>query len=315
MNLGGQTALTERLCLLCQTVGEDGASRPALWRPVEDLSACGPRDRVFVYDPQRETRTFGDGNHRAVPAPGFGSILVAELVLSHCGGGNIPAGAGLAFRDGTPAGNDAASGGRDRELPAEGRGRLLARLGQTAKCLSAEDYAQRARETPGLRVAGAKALPGYDPNWGQGRRSAAVTVAVLPAGEGRRPTADSRFLRTVERQLERFRPICIHTAVVPVRYAPFTLAVQLLAGAGAAEEEIRRAAEEAFAPREEAIGAPIRRDACIALLQRRPGVLQVRRLELRGLDQNSYETAAGDLQIPPDASGSLERMEIQLLRP
>lgn len=315
LNLNGQTALRAHLRLLCQTVGEDGAVRPAVWQPVEDLSACGPRDRVFAYDPRRETLTFGDGNHGAIPAPGFGSILVAELILSRCGGGNIPAGAGLTFLDGTPAWNAAASGGRDRERPAEGRGRLLAQLGHTAKCLSAEDYAQRARETPGLRVAGAKALPGFDPGWGQGRRSAAVTVAVLPAGEGRRPAADSRFLRAVERQLERCRPVCIHTAVVPVRYAPFAMSVQLLTGAGADEAEIRRAVEEAFAPREAAIGAPVRREDCAALLQRCPGVLQVRRLELRGMDQNSYETAGGDLQIPPDAMGSLEQMELQLLRP
>ena len=315
LNLGGQTALTEHLHLLCQTVGEDGDARPTPWHPVEDLSACGPRDRVFVYDPQRETLTFGDGNHGAVPAPGFGSILVTELILSSCSGGNIPAGASLTFWDGTPAHNDAASGGRERETPAEGRGRLLAQLGGTAKCLSAEDYAQCARQTPGLRVAGAKALPGFDPHWGQGRRSAAVTVAVLPAGEGRRPVADRRFLQAVERQLERCRPICIRTAVVSVRYAPFTLSVQLLAGAGAEESAIRQAVEAAFAPRQEAIGNPVRRDDCIILLQRCPGVLQVRRLELHGMDQNSYETAAGDLQIPQDAIGSLERMEIQRLRP
>lgn len=183
------------------------------------------------------------------------------------------------------------------------------------KCLSAEDYAQCARQTPGLRVAGAKALPGFDSRRKQGRRSAMVTVAVLPAGEGRRPVADGRFLQAVERQLERCRPICIRTAVVSVRYAPFTLSVQLLAGADAERRAIRRAVEAVFAPRQEAIGAPVLRDDCIALLQRCPGVLQVRRLELRGLDQNSYETAAGDLQIPPDAIASLDRMEIQLLRP
>ncbi len=315
LNLGGQTVLTQRLSLLCQTVGEDGTARPAVWRAVDDLSVCGPRDRVFCYDPQRETLTFGDGNHGAVPASGFGSILVMELILSQCGGGNIPGGAGLTFRDGTPAYNTAACGGRNRESTAEGRGRLLAQLGRTEKCLSAEDYAQCAKKTPGLRVAGAKALAGFDSRWRQSRRSASVTVTVLPAGEGRRPTADRRFLQAVERHLERCRTICIRTEVVPVRYAPFTLSVQLLSGADAEEEAIRRAVEEAFAPREEAIGAPVCRDECIALLQRCPGVLQVRRLELRGLDQNSYETAAGDLQVPPDVIGSLERMEIQLLRP
>ena len=315
LDLGGRRALSGRLRLMCQTAEEDGVSRPVPWHLVEDLSVCGPRDRAFTYDPAREVLTFGDGCHGAVPAQGFGSILVSELVLSHCGGGNIPAGAALQFADGSPAFNDDARGGRDEETLAEGRGRLLAQLGRTKKCLSAGDYERCAKETPGLRVAGAKALVGFDPRWGQGRRSAVVTVAVLPAAESKRPVADERFLAAVERQLERCRTICIRTAVVPVRYAPFTLSVQLLAGANARQEEVQMALEALFAPHEEGIGAAARQEDIMAALQKCPGVLQVRRMELRGLDQNSYQTASGDLQVPADAIASLERVEIQLLRP
>ena len=75
------------------------------------------------------------------------------------------------------------------------------------------------------------------------------------------------------------------------------------------------ALEALFAPHEEGIGAAARQEDIMAALQKCPGVLQVRRMELRGLDQNSYQTASGDLQVPADAIASLERVEIQLLRP
>lgn len=188
LDLQGQPLLEQELALMCGTLERDGAVRPALWRCVDDLSVCSPRDRVFTYDPRREAVTFGDGLRGAVPAAGRGAVLVANLVLSQCGGGNIPAHAQLAFvQGGVPVDNTPASGGRDKESVEQLRSRLLRELNTTKKCLSAQDFEDRARETPGLRVAAAKALPGYP-----GR--AVVTVVVLPDGESSRPQPDERFL-------------------------------------------------------------------------------------------------------------------------
>ncbi|MBR1659615.1 MAG: baseplate J/gp47 family protein [Oscillospiraceae bacterium] len=315
LNLGETRALPDRLSLMCQTVQRDGTVRPAPWRCVEDLSLCSPRDRVFVYDAGRETITFGDGEHGAVPAPGTGAVMVTNLVLSLCGGGNIPEHSKLVFQDdGTTAANGAATGGRDPETLREARARMLRTLGRTVKCLSAGDYAQRAKETPGLRVAGAKALPGFDPDVPHVRAAACVTVVVLPAGEGPKPRADRRFLAAVERQLNRRRTICIRTRAVPARYVPFSVSLRLLTEHGAEESVIRASLERHFAAREERIGEPARKEDTEALLQALPGVLQVRGLEFRGLDQASYRTETGDLRISPDEILSLERMDVALTR-
>ena len=316
LRLGGQTALAEKLTLMCMTLQRDGSVRPALWRCVGDLSVCGPRDRVFTYDAARETVTFGDGLHGAVVCPGAGAVMVTGLVLSRCGGGNIPADSPLAFQaDGAPVRHEAAWGGREAETLAQGRARLLEELSHSRKCLSAADYEQCARQTPGLRLAGARALPGYDPEAPNQRRSAQVCVVVLPAGEGRRPRADRRFLDAVDRQLERRRSICVHTQAVAAQYIPFTVTGRLVAAPSAGPEQIRAAVEAFFAPRQERIGAPGRRGELEAALQKLPGVYQVERLELRGLDQRSYRSAAGDLQIPPDGVLALEGIELELRRP
>jgi len=309
LNTNGRSVLPGRLELLCRTLCPDGEVRPALWRETEDLAACGPRDPVFAFDAERGVIVFGDGQHGALPAPG--PVLAAELVLSLCGGGNIPADAGLTFPDGETVANQAASGGRDPERLPEARGRLLAALSQTKKCLSAGDYAARAKETPGLRVAGAKALPGYDARTPNLRRRAMVTVAVFPAGEGAYPAADGRFLEAVGRQLERCRTVCVQTRAVPVRYVPVSLTARLRLRPGSDPEEIRRALRAWFRPREERIGEPLRQNELCALLQKCPGVSQVLSLTLRGLDQNCYRSAAGDLELPPDALAKLEALELE----
>lgn len=311
LDLGEQKILTQHLQTMCMTLCEDGQVRPAPWRYVEDLSSAGPGDRVFTYDPDRRCLVFGDGAQGAAVCGGRGSVMVSELVVSLCEAGNLPADAGLCFAgERTPVRNTDAYGGRERESLEQARGRLIQSLSKTARCVSAADYEDCAKATPGFRVAAAKALPGYDPAAPHQKRSAMVTLAVLPAGESDYPVADERFLAAVERQLDRHRTICIRTAVVPVRYAPVALQVELSGPADLSAEAIETALRGYFAPSEDAIGAAVERERVMAFLQKQPGVLRVERLDLRGLDQNSYRTAAGDLQLPPDALAQLKECRV-----
>ncbi len=301
LNLGGKSVLTEHLTLICQTLCRDGTVRPAPWRCVDDLTLYGPRDCVFVFDRERETVTVGDGAHGALIAPGQGAVLVAEERISLCGEGNIPAGASLSFsEDGEKVGNSAAFGGCAAESLAEGRGRLLRRLEDTGKCVSARDYERQALRTPGLRVAGARALPGYNVRQKHQRAQAWVSVAVLPAGDGEMPVPDERFLAAVSRQLERSRPVCIRTEAIPVRYADFTAVVSLRCEQSFPREAAEAAIREFFAPCSRRIGAGVGRDELAAVLQKLSGVLQVERVEFRGMDQNSYQTASGELTVMQD---------------
>ena len=111
--------------------------------------------------------------------------------------------------------------------------------------------------------------------------------------------------------MERYRPICVAVKVAPPRYVPMKVTAQLLVTAGAEEETVRQALERWLAPRAGEIGELVRRDDCAALLQKLPGVLQVRRLELRGTDQSSRLTQGGDLSIPPDGLPALEDVLIE----
>ena len=315
LNLGGKGVLTEHLVLMCQTLCEDGVIRPALWHCVEDLSIYGPRDRVFVYDRERELVSVGDGAHGALIAPGSGAVMVVQELVSLCGEGNVPANAGLHFtEDGEEVSNTAAHGGCAPESIAQGRGRLLHRLQDTRKCVSVRDYENRALCTPGLRVAGARALPDYDVRQRHQKVPACVSVAVLPAGDDETPVPDRRFLAAVSRQLNRSRSVCIRTEAIPVRYADFVVSVRVWGEQSFRPEAAEEAIRAFFAPSGDRIGASAGRDELMAVLQKLPGVLQIDRLEFRGIDQNSYQTATGDLTVMPDTILHLKRAEVTLAK-
>ena len=316
LNLDGQTVLPQRFRLLCQTLEPDGAVRPAVWHCVDDLYACGPRDRAFTYDPVRETVSFGNGRYGAMVVPGKGSVLVMDLTVSQCGMGNIPADAGLYFEDGgQPAGNTAACGGRDAESLAEAGQRLLRQLCHTGKCLSAGDYEEQARRTPGLRVAAAKALPDYDPQAPVGARGRAmVTVVVIPASEEKRPAPDTRFLAAVARRLGQRRTIGVRTQAIGPRYVDVDVTVQLRTNGTLDRRTVEDALEARLSAARADIGAPVRRSDMLALVQKLSGVLEVQRLELRGAGPDAYQTAAGDIRVPPDGVAVLRRAEVEIGR-
>lgn len=315
LRLDGRMALEESFLLLCETLHRDGIVRPAFWRCVESLSACGPRDRVFTYDPQRETINFGDGEHGALLQRGKGAVLVADLVLSRCGGGNIPGGSNLYF-DGEPlpVPNTAAHGGVHRETPAETRARLLQTLSVTEKCVSAADYERLAVQTPGLRVAEAKALPAYDPDEPTGvSRGLSVAVVVVPAGGGEKPMPDGRFLTAVQQQLDRVRPIGVQVRAVAPVYVEIDLSVSVRTAGGETEPALREAMADYLCRENLGIGRTLRADDVFARVQAVSGVLQVREVDLHTTSPGCYRNSYGDIQIPRQAIPHLRSLTVECL--
>lgn len=312
LNLQGQKVLSHPFRLLCQTLEPDGVVRLAVWHCVEDLYACGPRDRVFVYDAARETIQFGDGRYGAVVSPGKGAVLVMDLVLSRGGAGNIPADAGLYFvEDGQTVPNLAASGGRDMEELQETQARLQHMLEHTDRCLSAADYERQAKNTPGLRVAAVKALPGYDPDAPtSGCCAATVTVVVVPASDVPYAMPDARFLQAVRQHLAQYRTIGVRVLVVPPRYVAFDIQVRLRTQTSFEPQAVWHALQHACAIGHKAIGKTVRRADLMACLQGVSGVLEVQRLEFCAIEPGGMPNAQGDLHVVPDGVAVLRHMHL-----
>ena len=310
--LDGRTVLTESFSLLCETLDRDGEIRLMRWHCVDDFYSCGPRDRVFTYDPVRETITFGDGAHGALLHRGSGAVMVADMTLSYCGGGNIPGGAHLRFEDdGMTVRNSAAAGGADRESILEAQARFLRQLNSSRKCVSAADYEALAQATPGLRVALTKALPAYDPEEPTGvSRMPAVTVVVIPASGRERPLPDRRFLDAVQRQLDRYRPVGVKVRAVAPVYADLYLTASVRAGEPG-EEALLREKLRSYLIRDVGVGGMIRPGDVAALLQSLPGVIQVMNVDLSAPNPGCYQNMDGEIHLPRCALAILKELRVE----
>lgn len=314
LNLGGRQALTEGFRLICDTLLEDGSVHPEIWTCVGDLYASSPRDRVFVYDPERETIRFGNGRSGAIVPRGENAIFLADLALSDCVAGNIPEGKRLRFTQGNiPVWNTAATGGENRESTADACARFLRRLEHPQKCVSAGDYEEQARRTPGLRVASARVIPGYDPLEPTGRsRHPVVTVVVIPANQTHRPLPDERFLTAVQRHLDCRRPIGTVVRVMAPRYIGITVSAQLRAAGAVNECVLRQAVEEYLSVGNggRSIGDMVALHEVSMALQQSPQVLAVERLQLHVDSAGCKETATGDIHLPPNAVAYLKHCRL-----
>lgn len=315
LDLEGRTVLTENFTLLCETLDRNGQVHPLFWRCVDHLRRCGPRDRVFTYDPVRETITFGDGEHGALLRPGKGAILAACMTLSYCGGGNIPAGRNLRFEtDDYEVTHRAATGGSNRESVAAAQTRLLRRLNNSKKCVSAADYERQAKATPGLRISAAKAIPGWDPDEPTGKsQMPIVTIVVVPESGRERPTPDSRFLRRIQHQLDAVRPIGTCVRVIAPVYVDVSVTARIRVEGSISERVLARKIQDDLRNDSTGIGGTIRVSDVAAGIQTLPGVLQVQELELRASGMGCVRTREGDLQLPRRAIPCLKQLQMTYL--
>jgi hypothetical protein len=207
--------LTDKMLLICDTLCGDGVVRPDIWRYTDDLRSAKPRDRVFTLDAGRQNIVFGDGEYGAIVPNGRNAVMLASYAVSYCGGGNVSAGEMMITGvDGVAKGFGASKGRAAESIDGMAR-RLARRLKGSNKCMSASDYESAALSTPGLRMASAKALVGYDPDEPTGRSGPpAVSVVVKPWSGRADARADGRFLAEVRGRLNRMRPIGVKIKVL-----------------------------------------------------------------------------------------------------
>lgn len=146
------------------------------------------------------------------------------------------------------------------------------------------------------------------------RGRAMVTVVVIPASEEKRPAPDTRFLAAVARRLGQRRTIGVRTQAIGPRYVDVDVTVQLRTNGTLDRRTVEDALEARLSAARADIGAPVRRSDMLALVQKLSGVLEVQRLELRGAGPDAYQTAAGDIRVPPDGVAVLRRAEVEIGR-
>lgn len=218
------------------------------WVEVEDFDGSSPESPHFILDSLTGEIRFGDGLRGRVPQKAA-EIRVLEYETGREKQGNLPAGSRWVVKGEKPEGLaisnlKPATGGKEEEGIAEAVDRFIRDLKVPYRAVTSEDFEYIACETPGLRVAQAKAVPNFDPfNPEEGEDS--VTVVVIPFSPLETidipPRPSESFVASVARHLEKHRLLGTRVHVVSPKYVRVEVKVSIGSSKGFSGEEIRQA--------------------------------------------------------------------------
>ena len=263
--LGGSAGTPNQTFTLSSTPVLDGSlvltvdegSGAVVWTEVDDFSASGPDDLVYMLDPDSGVITFGDGvTHGHIPVANLanpsGSIVAT---IYRFGGGartNIPAATTLTLMTSLP-GIDAskvtnpfaAYGGSDEESLQDAIDRAPQALQSQGRAVTTSDFELLA--TQAGPIARAKALPLVNPNFPGQSIPGTVSVIVVPNATGPAPMPSSGLLRTVCAYLDQRRLITTELYVIPPTYVPVSITLDVLAQPDTDTGTVETAVESAIA--------------------------------------------------------------------
>ena len=183
---------------------EDDNGVLQLWRLTDDLLAAGPDDPVFTLDAEAGQIQFGDGLRGARPQ--YGQRIRASYQYGGGAQGNVAIGAINATPDLRLQGGFAlfnplpAFGGDDGDSEADGERNIPLYLRHRDRAVTALDFADIIRNTPGVTVGRVETLPLFQPDQPLLLAPGVVTALVLPVYDAVNPlwpAPDRLFLSAV----------------------------------------------------------------------------------------------------------------------
>ena len=227
----------------------DGAWR--LWLQTDDLLSAGEADEVFTVDYESGQVRFGDG-HRGERPPS-GSRIRASYQYGGGTQGNVAIGAVKASPDvrlqgGFKIDNPVATWGGDRgETVEEGERNIPLHLRHRDRLVTAQDFKDVTRRTPGVDVGRVEVLPLYNPDKKLENLAGVVTLLVVPSTDTLRPLwpqPNRLFLKTVCDYLDERRLVTTEIYVRGPEYVSVALSVGLEVRAGYFRDQVVQAVRE-----------------------------------------------------------------------
>ncbi len=197
------------------------------WTKVDDFESSGPEDHHYTFDDEKGEITFGNGLNGNI-LPEFEKISVSYKTTLGSKG-NLPKGQIWEIREGLKSikgtNKRDAREGRDAESIEHARERAKKYFRDIHRAITSEDFEELALSTPGLRVARAKAIPNYDPEYPCINVPGAVTVVVVPyTREGAiTPVPGEDFRRAVLEHLNKHRLITTDMHVIEPEYIKISI--------------------------------------------------------------------------------------------
>lgn len=288
-----------------------------IWKQVDDFDGSGPDDNHFILDKEKGEISFGDGLTGRVP-PWESKV---EFIKYRVGGGeegNIKAGYEWTIENKylDIKNYNGSAGGTRAETIQETVERCLKDMKVPYKAVTAGDFEYIAKNTPGLRVAKAKAIPNYRLEEGNNKGTVAagtVTVVVIPDTPLESfvtpPVPSGGFMNSICQHLDKHRLLGTSVQVVPPKYIKVNVNVTVVPLNGFLEEKLINSIKNKLTGflhpiRGGAdgngwqIGRTVSRSEIYEVLEKVEGVKCVIRLTLSGDNDSSLDNE--NLKLPND---------------
>ncbi|HWP92871.1 MAG TPA: putative baseplate assembly protein [Thermodesulfobacteriota bacterium] len=198
------------------------------WKEVDDFEFSGPADLHYMFGPEKGEITFGNGLNGRIADVSHRIRATYKTTLGQSG--NISQGQiwwiNKAGFEGIIGENQKeAEGGKAAESIEQAKGRAKKDFRTRYRAITSGDYELLAISTPGMRVARAKAIPGYNPDYPCITVPGAVTVVVVPyVREGTvTPVPGDGFIQTVFRHLDAHRLVTTDLYVIGPEYVKISV--------------------------------------------------------------------------------------------
>jgi hypothetical protein len=291
-----------------------------VWPLGTDFHRALPDTKRFLLDPETGVITFGDGVNGMVPVAGS-RILANSYRVGGGAVGNVAAGTITALKTALPqvesvSNQRAATGGSNAETLDQAKLRAPSGLRSRDRAVTAEDFADLARSTPGVALKSAYALPQTAVDFTTPEpvfienAPGSVTVVVLPDNRQPTPQPSEDELRLICAHLNARRLVTTELYVIGPRYTRMDLLqVEIEARQDADLKAVQDACHAAlvgyFHPLrggEDGSGWPfggsVYHGNVFNLLLRQPGVLRVVDLKM-ALENLAQDDAIDVLPIDP----------------
>ena len=203
------------------------------WTEVEGFDASGPNDNHYTLKRENGTINFGSGTRGKIPAGGFNNIKASVYRYGGGAAGNVGADT-ISDLLSTITGVDtvtnpaAATGGRDEETLKEIKQRAPRELRAMDRAVTPTDFETISLGTPGIRVAKAKALELYHPDYPGSKIPGVVTVIVVPYSLEKRPYPSENFIKTVCYHLNKHRLLTTELYVMAPCYEEISVEASIV---------------------------------------------------------------------------------------
>jgi uncharacterized phage protein gp47/JayE len=214
------------------------------WQEVEDFFNSAADDRHYVLNRATGEITFGNGERGAIPVAGSNNIVIRYYRYGGGARGNV--GSGTINESVTNvSGIDsvinyyAAEGGADEETEADTKARAPKEIKACNRAVTVQDFEFIARQTPGVRVRRAHALPLHHPQFPDVQVPGAITVVIVPESKDAKPLPSEGTMQTVCAYLNQRRLLTNEVFVAPPRYKQVKVEASVLATATANPAKVR----------------------------------------------------------------------------